>query len=118
MQSSAGSHGSQGLRQSAWKKALGPSATTRLAAKGQRPEGWGDGAPQGKSEEALGLRALGSNPSCAHFRLCDEPPTSLLCIVSSPGKRVESLTTVVMELRSATQQSYASLLEHVPCTRS
>lgn len=84
MQNSAGSHGSQGLRQSAWKKALGPSATTRVAAKGQRPEGWGDGAPQGKSEEALGLRALGSNPSCAHFRLCDEAPTSLLCILSLP----------------------------------
>ena len=85
MQSSAeNSHGSQGLRQSAWKKALGPSATTRLAAKGQRPEGWGDAARQGEREEALGLRVLGSNPSCAHFRPCDEAPTSLLCILSLP----------------------------------
>ena len=105
LQSSAeNGHGSQGLWQKTWKKAPGPSATTKLAVKGQRPEGGGDGAQQGKREEAPGLRVLGLNPSCAHFRLCDDatPPAPttvpLLHSASSLGKGDASLTMVVVGL--------------------
>ena len=107
LQSSAeNGHGSQGLWQKTWKAALGPSATTKLAVKGQRPEGGGDGAQRGNREEAPGLRVLGLNPSCAHFRLCDDAtppaPTTVppLPSVSSLGKWDESLTMVVVGLRN------------------
>ena len=116
LQSSAeNGHGSQGLWQKTWKKALGPSATTKLAVKGQRPEGGGDGAQWGNREEAPGLRVLGLNPSCAHFRLCDDAtppaPTTVppLPSVSSLGKWDESLTMVVVGLRNNIQRFYMTL---------
>ena len=116
LQSSAeNGHGSQGLWQKTWKKALGPSATTKLAVKGQRPEGGGDGAQWGNREEAPGLRVLGLNPSCAHFRLCDDAtPPALTTVpplpsVSSLGKWDESLTMVVVGLRNNIQRFYMTL---------
>ena len=120
LQSSAeNGHGSQGLWQT-WKKALRPSATTKLAVKGKRPEGEGDGAQRGNREEAPGLRVLGLNPSCAHFRLCDDAtppaPTTVPPLPSVLGKWDESLTMVVVGLRNNIQRFYMTLLSYLFAT--